>query len=459
MANMLLKGMRLVRVLDLIDRHHKLLRRLFNIEYDPLTRLSEPAKELCNKLRDLVSPYVEVLFVTIPGFEDKIKQRVWSGIYKRIGSPSSSPYRFKHISYHRHVRLDDHVRRHLSKRVREALPTNFEETDYGLPHYLQRGACDRFPHAVQPTTDVILRGEHAKDGLFYSPTAEIMAGPAKPVSETYYCPRRGFLQRPLRIKRSAGQSQGSSSAGTYSNYSNSTANDYNFNDSDGTDSDDDSDSDIDEDDPSSLQKSHCSLCSTVRRINRFVASARIDATRDAYPSSYLRKVLERAGKEFEKDWSKIQATESSRVPRNHRIDPDDERFWNGLVKTLLNYLMECEREAQRARVVVLGMDPRPGEEVVIYEDEESDEGSGSGSDSDNEDYGGSNKENLNEDNENGHVLRELTWFLNRLDVEDESTDEDLFVGPTTTSPTMTTPEPGYGLPPFNINGRPLVLLR
>ncbi|KAI0096838.1 hypothetical protein F4776DRAFT_651328 [Hypoxylon sp. NC0597] len=451
MANTLLRGMRLVRVLDLIDRHHKLLRRLFTIEYDPLTKLSDPAKELCNKLRDLVSPFVEVLFVTFSGFEDKIRQSVWSGIYKRIGSPISSPYRFKNISYHRHIRLDDHVRRHLSKRVREALPTNFEETDYGLPRHLRKGASNRFPRAVQPTTNVILRGEHSNNDMIYSPTAEVMAGPAKSVSETYSCPLRGCLRRPLRTKVSAKELQGSSSAGACSSHSDSTASDYDPNNSDETDND--SDSDSGKDDHSSLQKSHCSLCKPARRINTAVASIRIQVMDDVYPSSCLPRMLKRAGERFEKDWFKIQATESSRIPRNYRIDPDDERIWDTLIKSLLGYLLDREREAQKAGVVVLGMDLRPGEEIVIYEDEDCADGGDNGSDGDND------KENSGEDNGDSHVLRELTWFLNRMEVHDEPADQDPFVPPTTTLTTRTIPEPGYGLPDLTINGRSLLLLR
>ncbi|KAI1411216.1 hypothetical protein F5Y13DRAFT_165958 [Hypoxylon sp. FL1857] len=448
---MLLYGMRLAWVLDLIDRHHKLLGRLFNMEYDPMTKLSDQAKALCNKIRDLVSPYIEVLFVTVPAFEDKIKQRVWNGIYERIRFAIASPYRFSHISHHRHLRLDDHVQRLLSKHTTQSLPMNFEEANYGLPRYLQEGSFNRFPRAVKPITNVILLGQHTKNDMIYSPTAEVMAGPVKPVAETYCDPLRGHLRRPTPIRIPGDRPQCSSSPGTSSSISDSTEADHNDSSSDETDSDSDSGSDLGEEEytPSS-HRSHCSLCDITRKINMAVASIRVEALRGKYLPSNLPGIMERASKQFEKEWFEIQASEASRSPRYFRVNPDDERNWSALTKALLEFLTMQEQEAKKARrdrLMVLLTEPRPGQDVEIYEDEDSDDEGDSDSD----------EEKTDEDKENDRALRELSWFLNRVDVEDLE-DDDQFAG--TVSPTtMTTPERGYKLPPFTLDGRPLIFLR
>ncbi|KAI1136795.1 hypothetical protein F5Y05DRAFT_390871 [Hypoxylon sp. FL0543] len=448
---MLLTGVRLAWVLDLIDRHHKLLSYLFNIEYDPLKRLSEPAKQLCNKLRDLVSPYIEALFVTQPSFEDKIRQRVWDGIYKRIRLPITHPYRFSNISCHRHIRVDDHVQRLLSKSVRQGLPKNFEVADYGLPRYLRKGAPNLHPHRVQPTTDLVLRGQHSKNDMVYSPTAEIMAGPAEPIAETYYDPLRGYLRCPLPIQTSIHPSQWNTPCDSSSVDSNSTESNFDSNGSDEVDSETDSDSDFGEADHDySLHTKQCSLCSLARRVNSLIASIRIDVARGTYPLSILPGATQRVGEKFEEGWLKIQATGGSPPPQNYRNDPDDKRMWNAQAKGLLEFLTAREneaREARRARLRTLLTEPRPGEDIDIYEDEDDDD---NGSDSD--------EEKTDEDKENDGALRELSWFLNRMDVEDleDSTDDDHFVP---TSTTMPTPQGGQRLQPFTLDGRPLVFLR
>ncbi|KAI1205037.1 uncharacterized protein F4807DRAFT_444286 [Annulohypoxylon truncatum] len=142
-------------------------------------------------------------------YDYQTRRRVWDSIYKRIDAPIGNPYRFAHISSHRHLRLDDQVRSFLSEDIKNRLPTNMDPCDYNsLPEEVQDGASNRSPRRpTTTTTSAIIPGPYANDDIIHSPTAQAATRPRSPISEVYHTPSQGHLRRPTKISNSPRRTQ------------------------------------------------------------------------------------------------------------------------------------------------------------------------------------------------------------------------------------------------------------
>ncbi|KAL7624119.1 hypothetical protein AAE478_005676 [Parahypoxylon ruwenzoriense] len=435
----MLHGANLARVLDLLNKHHELLRDIFDSEYEsPHGPVPGPRKKLCKRLRALVSPHVGILFVSNPRCDERARQRVWSQIYDRIGQHTRSPFRFGNINQHRHLSLDNFVRILLDQKIQEVLPRGFDLDDFGLPRWLRLGGPLHDPEG--PTTNRRIPRHRYGHDLIYSPTAQFMLQVSYPTAETYYNSIHGELLRPRQI-RHVNQDGTSTYIDTNISWIDlhqvrvsqitgmlylANALDLLISDNGFAPSIEDLEEYLHDIQEGPTTYAHnggwCTVCNIIRGINVKAAAARINATR-IHNLSTLMDALEEGQRIFEGLWGWMQATEQDAAQRNYHNDPNDryevpaaleQSLGNAdeIVHGLLDFLAQREQDSEHTsaepRLSYAYLQQSSAQDIEVWEDESeteqpsdmSDVGS-SGSGSDWETVDGTESGEFSEDEEVG----------------------------------------------------------
>ncbi|KAI0885419.1 uncharacterized protein GGS22DRAFT_200300 [Annulohypoxylon maeteangense] len=396
----LLTGKRLVSALDTMDYHHKLLEQIFTTEDDPTQVLREEFAELCETLRQTVSPEVEKLFIASPSNKNNLRYdyqtrcRVWDSIYRRIYAPIGNPFRFSHISSHRHVRLDDRVQNHLSEDLQKTLPLNMDPYGYNPLKKLQGGAPNRGPRPSTTTTAAagnVIRGNYVHDDIIYSPTAQATTRARTPTSEVYQTLSLGELRRPIKISNSpriphgdrqptekpqnpktSTKSKKSLSPkqpqtfkkpksstesprtpkdkiiATYAGHVEGESSKSNPSISNTTD-----DSDWDDATVVCSHRYHCQLCRKYQRLNAIVDSIRIENASGATDGPNVKNTHFFAAQQV-KDYQYIlRMMERKTTVDNPTYDPADTRLWSSIAENITMMLETHERDEKQAALYLL----------------------------------------------------------------------------------------------------------